>query len=58
MTAAAVRGPTMVPPDPGGPASILRRCHLNNALIIVECVRQVLDGDREWKREWRKRAES
>ena len=26
--------------------------------VIVECVRQVLDGDREWKREWRKRAES
>jgi hypothetical protein len=26
--------------------------------VIVECVRQVLDGDREWKREWRKRVES
>lgn len=25
--------------------------------VIVECVRQTLDSDREWKREWRKRTE-
>jgi hypothetical protein len=31
------------------------RLGADRTYVIVECVRQALEADREWKREWRKR---